>query len=88
MLMFVGFLPSLDAQVLLVQFRLSYLMADVFRSAFCVFDVLQDVHTLGVGAAVNCEWTPKRLRKLPADTAQYLKSIDQLQLYMTVMIQK
>lgn len=56
------------------------LMPDVFHHAVDAAGVLQDIHTLGVGVVVDCEWTPNGLSKLPADTAKSFVLIAQFNL--------
>lgn len=52
-------------------------MTDVFHHGVDAHHVLKDVHTLGVGVVVNCEWASDGLGKLPAANAKSLKSMAQ-----------
>lgn len=46
-------------------------MPDVFHHVVDVGGVPQNVHTLGIGVVVHCEWTLKGFGKLPAGKAQF-----------------
>lgn len=50
-------------------------MPDVFHHTVDAVGVLQDIHTLGVGVVVYCEWTPNTLGKLPVNTAHLYVTI-------------